>query len=120
MLKPVFKPRFGAMALLTVLAACGQGQQQTGAPPPPTVTVAKPVIQSVVDHDDYVAASSPLIPVEVRARVSGYLEQVTSSTVRRSNKVDLLFTIESGSCRTRLNQAKGALAQARPTWLSRG
>src|SRR6476469_2346017 len=48
--------RLGATFLLLApaLLACGQGQQPQAAPPPPTVTVAKPVQRGVVDLDEYV------------------------------------------------------------------
>ena len=36
-------------ATLSTLAGCGEGQKQSSAPPPPTVTVAKPVERTVVD-----------------------------------------------------------------------
>ena len=74
-------PRFPLISLVLllppVLAGCGEsGQQQGSAPPPPTVTVANPVQRAIVDQDEYVGRFVPVNMVEVRARVSGYLEQV--------------------------------------------
>ncbi|MGB8893821.1 MAG: efflux transporter periplasmic adaptor subunit, partial [Pseudolabrys sp.] len=42
-----------ALALSTLVASCGEGQKQA-APPPPAVTVAKPVKRTVTDFDEYV------------------------------------------------------------------
>ena len=41
-----------------------------------TVTVAKPVQRGVIDMDEYVGRFVAVDSVEIRARVSGYLEQV--------------------------------------------
>src|SRR5690242_6180608 len=66
-----------AALLGLMLAGCGQGQQAAQAPAaPPTVTVATPIKRSIVDYDEYVGRFVPIDAVEVRARVSGYLEKV--------------------------------------------
>jgi RND family efflux transporter MFP subunit len=114
MLEWNLKPRYFTILLLATLAACGQGQpQQAGGPPPPAVTVAKPVTQSVVDYDEYVGRFVAIDSVEVRARVSGYLEQVNFVDGQTVKQGDLLFTIEKRQLQNTLDQAKGALAQAR-------
>ena len=63
--------------LALALASCGQNQpQQRAAPPPPAVTVSKPVTRMVVDQDEYVGRFIAVDAVEIRARVWGYLEAV--------------------------------------------
>ena len=63
--------------LAFALAGCGQAQQPAQAPPPPpTVTVANPIKRTITDHDEYVGRFVAVTSVEVRARVSGYLEKV--------------------------------------------
>ena len=47
------------------------------APPPPTVTVAKPLIKEMEEWSDFTGQFEPIESVEVRARVSGYLESIT-------------------------------------------
>src|SRR5262245_59042813 len=64
------------VALAGVLAGCGEGQRQQTAPPPPKVTVAKPTLRTIVDQDEYVGRFVAVDVVEVRARVSGYLDKV--------------------------------------------
>ena len=63
-------------ALALVLAGCGERPSSGGAPPPPTVTVAKPTQRNIIDQDEYVGRFVAVDAVEVRARVSGYLEAV--------------------------------------------
>src|SRR5260370_24166204 len=77
---PTLMPALRMARLLTVLlvpalAACGQSQSQPQAsPPPPRVTIAKPVSKMVADQDEYVGRFVAVESVEVRARVPGYLE----------------------------------------------
>jgi RND family efflux transporter MFP subunit len=105
-------------ALLTVvvlaLAGCGQGQQPAQAPPPPpTVTVAHPIKRSVVDSDEYVGRFVAVDAVEVRARVSGYLDRVHFKDGQTVKQGDLLFTIDRRPFQNALDQARANLALAR-------
>ncbi len=106
---------FAAATVLTLaaaLAACGQGAQDAG-PPPPAVTVANPVKRSVVDYDEYVGRFVAVDAVEVRARVSGYLEKVHFKDGQVVQEGDLLFTIDQRPFRNTLDQARANLALAR-------
>jgi RND family efflux transporter MFP subunit len=108
--------RLAAVSLVLALAACGpspQQQQAAGAPPPPPVTVAKPVERGVVDHDEYVGRFVAVDSVEVRARVSGYLEKVHFRDGQMVKEGDLLFTIDRRPFQNALDQARANLAQAR-------
>jgi RND family efflux transporter MFP subunit len=103
-----------AVVIAAGLSACGQGQQQGGgAPPPPAVTVAKPVQKSVVDYDEYVGRFVAVDSVEVRARVSGYLEKIHFTDGQMVQQGDLLFTIDKRPLQNALEQAKSNLAQSR-------
>ena len=101
--------------LAPALAGCGdsQNQQGTAAPPPPTVTVAAPVQRTIVDQDEYVGRFIAVDSVEVRARVSGYLEQVHFQDGQLVKQGDLLFTVDKRPFRNTLDQARANLAQAR-------
>ena len=97
------------------LAACGQGQPQQGGggPPPPTVTVAKPVQRTVTDQDEYVGRFVPVDSVEIRARVSGYLDRIHFTDGQMVKQGDLLFSIDKRPLQNALEQAKSTLAQSR-------
>jgi len=101
------------LALATSVASCGQGQQPQAGPPPPAVTVAKPVQRTVTDYDEYVGRFSAVDSVEVRARVSGYLEGVHFKDGQLVKQGDLLFTIDKRPFQYALDQARANLAQAR-------
>jgi multidrug efflux system membrane fusion protein len=104
--------RLLAMALAALLAACGQSQQ-AAAPPDPVVTVAHPSHKAVLDLDEYVGRFVAVDSVEVRARVSGYLDQVHFTDGQMVKQGDLLFTVDKRPFQTSLDQAKANLAQSR-------
>lgn len=101
-----------ALPLAFTLAACGQSQPP-GAPPPPSVTVAKPVQRTVTDQDEYVGRFVAIDSVEIRARVSGYLDLVHFRDGQMVKQGDLLFTIDKRPFENTLAQARGNLAQAK-------
>jgi RND family efflux transporter MFP subunit len=103
------------MVAAIALAGCGQNapQAQGGPPPAPAVTVAKPVQQAVTDHDEYVGRFVPVDSVEVRARVSGYLDRIHFTDGQLVQQGDLLFTIDRRPFENAVEQAKANLAQAR-------
>ena len=102
-----------ALSLGLALAACGQGQQASNGPPPPTVTVAKPVVRAVIDLDEYVGRFVAIDSVEVRARVSGYLDKVHFRDGQMVKQGELLFTIDKRPFENTVAQARANLAQAR-------
>ena len=102
------------LALASALAACGQSQPPAGAaPPPPAVTVAKPIERGVTDQDEYVGRFVAVDSVEVRARVSGYLDQIHFRDGQTVKQGDLLFSIDKRSFQNTVAQARGTLAQAK-------
>ena len=96
------------------LAGCGQGNSKTAAAPqPPQVTVARPVMKTVVDQDEYVGRFVAVDAIEVRARVSGYLDSVHFKDGQMVKKGDLLFTIDRRPFQNALDQSRASLEQAR-------
>lgn len=102
-----------AMLGLATLAGCGQGTQPPSAPPAPTVTVAPPLRKEVTETDEYVGRFVAVNSVEVRARVSGYLENVHFTDGQLVKQGDLLFTIDRRPFENALAQVSANLAQAR-------
>jgi len=99
--------------LAPALAGCGQSQPPGGGPPPPTVTVAKPIERSITDQDEYVGRFVAVDSVEIRARVSGYLDQIHFRDGQMVKQGDLLFTIDKRPFQNTVAQTRGTLAQAK-------
>lgn len=99
--------------LAGALAGCGEGAPKQAAPPPPAVTVAKPTRQQVIDYDEYVGRFIAVDSVEIRARVSGYLEKVHFKDGQIVKQGDPLFNIDRRPFETAAAQARATLAQAR-------
>jgi RND family efflux transporter MFP subunit len=102
-----------ALALATLVVSCGQPQQQTSAPPPAAVTFALPVKRTVFDFDEYVGRFVAVNSVEMRARVSGYLDGVHFKDGQIVKQGDLLFTIDKRSFENAAAQARANLTQAK-------
>jgi RND family efflux transporter MFP subunit len=71
------------------------------------------VKQTVTDYDEYVGRFVAVDMVEVRARVSGYLEKIHFQDGQLVNQGDLLFTVDRRPFETTLSQIRAQLAQAR-------
>jgi RND family efflux transporter MFP subunit len=105
------------LLLIPTLAACGESQSQpkAGTPPPPQVTVAKPVSKMIADQDEYVGRFVAVESVEVRARVPGYLDAIHFQDGQLVKAGDRLFTIDRRPFQIALAQAQASLAQAKST-----
>lgn len=87
-------------------------QQPVSAPSPPIVTVAHPLNSDIVDWNRYTGRFEAVKTVEVRARVSGYLDSVHFKEGAVVEKDDLLFVIDPRPYKAALDQAEGQLASA--------
>jgi multidrug efflux pump subunit AcrA (membrane-fusion protein) len=70
------------------------GSEVPAAAPIP-VTVSYPVERDVTDHADFTGRTAAVDSVEVRARVSGYLDQVNFKEGALVKKDDKLFQIDA-------------------------
>ncbi len=84
-----------AIAVFTLpCALAGNPAFAQGAPPAPTVTVASPLAKKVTQWDEYTGRFEAREQVEVRARVSGFVEQIHFRDGQIIKRGDLLFTID--------------------------
>src|SRR5205085_12299437 len=80
-----------ALALLT---ACHSDSAQQHAPPPPTVTVAQVERKDIVEWDEFTGRIEPVESVEVRPRVSGYIQEIKFQSGQLVKKGEVLFVID--------------------------
>jgi RND family efflux transporter MFP subunit len=104
--------RLALPPLLAVLcAACSKP-----APPPdvpPSVEVARPLVQQVADWDDYSGRFEAVDAVEVRPRVSGAVESVHFTDGDLVKEGQLLFVIDPRPYEAELARARAAVAGAK-------
>ena len=108
----------GLLAIVTLVTMLGCGTQtDSGAkpaqPPPPAVKIAQPLAQDVTEWDEYTGRIEAVSSVEVRARVSGYLEKVNFKAGAMVKKGDLLFLIDPKPFTAQLNYAEAELERAK-------
>src|SRR5882757_1768009 len=75
------------------LAACGKGAGQAVAPPT-EVDAAQVVIKPVRQWDEFTGRIAATDSVEVRARVSGYIERIAFKEGVEVKSGDMLFVID--------------------------
>jgi RND family efflux transporter MFP subunit len=84
------------VALIALLCAggCGKSGTAQSAPPPPEVSVAEVLQKRVKDWDEFTGRLQAVETVEVRPRVSGYIDQVAFTEGKGVKRGDLLFVID--------------------------
>jgi RND family efflux transporter MFP subunit len=102
-----------AALLAGLLAGCDNKPGAGAAPPPPPVTVSKPIQKSITEWDEYTGRFVPVATVEVRARVSGFIESIHFKDGQIVKKDDLLFVIDQRPYQIAVEQAKADLERAR-------
>jgi multidrug efflux system membrane fusion protein len=103
-----------AVALVFVAAGCSSTAKPNAAPPPaPEVTVAEVVCKSIGDVDEFTGRLEAVNTVEVRPRVSGYLQKVYFKEGAIVKQGDLLFLIDPRPFQAEVDRLKGELAQAK-------
>jgi RND family efflux transporter MFP subunit len=105
-----------AMALATASAGCDQGQPQASpkaGPPAPVVTVSKPALREIIEWDEYTGRFDAAELVEIRARVSGYLNEVRFQDGQMVKQGDVLFSIDPRPFERALEQARAELFAAK-------
>jgi RND family efflux transporter MFP subunit len=99
----------GALAIF--MAGCSAHIAAT-PPAPPEVIVAKPITTPIVEWDEYVGRIQAIDFVEVRARVSGYLDSVHYDEGQLVQKGDLLAVIDQRPYKAEVDLATASLAEA--------
>ena len=103
----------GAGLAVTRDGPAGAHGAAAAMPPPPTVSVAKVVAREFQPWDEFTGRISAVETVELRPRVSGYIERVAYEEGREIHKGDLLFVIDQRRYRAALDRAVADLEHAR-------
>ena len=92
-LRPVFTS-FAGLAAMAVLAACSAQAKQEAAPPPAQVTVTPVAFKELRQWDDFTGRLEAVDTVDVRPRVSGYIDGARFEEGARVRKGQVLFQID--------------------------
>ena len=104
---------------LLAFSGCKPTEQSQPSAPPAKVSVAKPLVMPIVEWDEYTGRLDAIDSVEVRARVSGYLESTHFDEGQIVQSGDLLaiidprpFEAEFNGAKARLQESQARLAEA--------
>ncbi|HAU5706390.1 TPA: efflux RND transporter periplasmic adaptor subunit [Citrobacter freundii] len=103
----------GATLLSVLLVGCDEGVAQNVAPQSPAVSVADVVMKSINQWDSFNGRIDAVESVQLRPRVSGYIDKVNYTDGQEVKKGEVLFTIDDRTYRAALEQAQATLARAK-------
>jgi RND family efflux transporter MFP subunit len=93
-----------AVAVCILSTGCKPSTLAPAQPPPP-VTVATPIRKEVVEWDEYTGRTEAVESVEVRPRVSGYIDQISFKDGQLVKPGDVLFVIDQRPYQDVLDEA---------------
>jgi RND family efflux transporter MFP subunit len=101
------------LAALPILLAAGCAEANKFAPPPPPeVTVAKPVRREITNYLEATGTTQPVLSVDIRARVKGFLKERLFKEGSLVKQGELLLVIDEEPFEVALEQAQTRLAEA--------
>ncbi len=103
----------GAAITIVVSACSSEAAPPHGTPPPPEVSVAQVLQRDVTQWNEVTGRVAAVETVELRPRVSGYIERVAYREGDEVRKGQLLFVIDPRPYRAALAQAEANLERAR-------
>jgi len=109
---------FGVLALVVIAVVAFTAKEDKAAkevaqPAGLSVTVSNPIFEKITEWDEYTGRFEASNRVEVRARVSGFVEKVSFKDGQDVQKGDILFTIDQRPFKIALNQARASYGQAK-------
>jgi len=100
-------------ALIWLGGRGGNGQAEAAAPPAPQVLVAAAIAREHAPRSTYTGALTAVQTVELRPRVSGYIQAVSVPEGQFVRQGQRLFLIDPAPFRARLEAARAATREAR-------
>ncbi len=103
----------GLVYLVFFLSFLSPGLPASAQQDPLPVDVAQPLVRTIVDWDEYTGRFEAVQRVEIRPRVSGYIESINFDDGQLVKKGDLLLVIDPRPFQTALDSATAQLAAAK-------
>lgn len=111
MIRSLFVSALTSAAFLTLIS-CKEDKAASAPATVPVVTVALPVQKRIMEWDEFVGRLASPKTVELRARVSGYLDKVHFKEGTDVKENDLLFTIDPRPYQAIVDRAQAELERA--------
>lgn len=104
-------------AAAALLAGCGSAESaaQPAAPAPPPVRVTAAISREVTDWDGFTGRFEAVEHVELRPRVSGYIDELRFIEGKEVARDEVLFAIDARPYRLELAGAEAELARVQAT-----
>ena len=99
-------------AMVAAIGGCSSDATTTPAVQAPQVSVAAALARDVTEWDEFTGRLEAVESVEVRPRVTGYIESVNFTEGSVVRKGDLLFVIDPRPYRAELSKAEAELQRA--------
>jgi RND family efflux transporter MFP subunit len=98
--------------LFLLVFGCQSAKETPPPPKPPVVLVSLPVARTITDYEDFTGMTAPFKFVEVRARVTGFLQKQCFEDGAEVKKDQVLFEIDPITLDATFRQADATLRQA--------
>jgi multidrug efflux system membrane fusion protein len=102
---------FGSLVLIFAIGCSGRGPGTTEQPGPPEVTVAHPAVAKLTETTDLTGTLDAAEYVQVRPRVSGYIQDVDFKDGEEVKAGKVLFLIDPAPYEATLKQATAQLTR---------
>src|SRR5262245_52667479 len=95
------------------VSGCGPKRPELAQLPPPAVMVATPEVRTVTNYQVFTARTQAVESVEIKARVSGYLTEISFKDGDLVTKDEVLFKIDDRPYKAALDEAKANVQYAK-------
>jgi multidrug efflux system membrane fusion protein len=112
-ISPLRRWHCALVAALSLVFGAPVGGLAQGGPPPPKVIVSKPIAKRITRWDEFTGRFEPMEQVEVRPRVSGFINEIGFKDGQIVRKDDILFVIDPRPYQIALDSARADLMKAK-------
>ena len=110
--KPTTFNRLLILGWISTVIGCNSAKNDYDPPPPPEVTVAQPVQQSITPFLEQNGVIEAVDEAEVRARVRGFVQSVNFEPGQEVAAGDVIYQIEPDQYQAAVNSAKATVASS--------
>jgi RND family efflux transporter MFP subunit len=102
-----------ALGMASIMSGCKPSTAAPRATPPVEVTVVEPSVREITDHEDFTGQTEAYRSIDIRARVTGYLDRVNFREGAEVEEGKVLFEIDARPYEAEVARAEAAVQQAK-------